>query len=60
MALRNAKGALQVLKNKEKDLKQKREELEVKFIQVEKEKKDMYDKFELAIDQLRSRANYKN
>lgn len=60
MALRNAKGTLQVLKNKEKDLKQKREELEIKFIQVEKEKKDMYDKFELAIDQLRSRANYKN
>jgi vacuolar-type H+-ATPase subunit D/Vma8 len=60
MALRNAKGTLQVLKNKEKDLKQKREELEVKFLQVEKEKKDMYDKFELAIDQLRSRANYKN
>jgi vacuolar-type H+-ATPase subunit D/Vma8 len=50
MALRNAKGALQVLKNKEKELKQNREELEVKFIQVEKEKKDMYDKFELAID----------
>lgn len=60
MALRNAKGALQVLKNKEKDLKQNREDLEVKFIQVEKEKKDMYDKFEIAIDQLRSRANYKN
>ena len=48
------------MKNKEKDLKTKREELEVKFIQVEREKKDMYDKFELAIDQLRSRANYKN
>ena len=60
MALRNARGALQVLKNKEKDLKQNREDLEVKFIQVEKEKKDMYDKFEIAIDQLRSRANYKN
>lgn len=60
MALRNAKGALQVLKNKEKDLKQNREDLEVKFIQVEKEKKDMYDKFEIAIDQLRSRSNYKN
>ena len=29
-------------------------------MQVEKEKKDMYGKFEIAIDQLRSRANYKN
>lgn len=60
MALRNAKGTLKGLQNKEKELKSNREELEVKFIQVEKEKKDMYDKFELAIDQLRSRSNYKN
>lgn len=50
MALRNAKGTLKGLQNKEKELKSNREELEVKFIQVEKEKKDMYDKFELAID----------
>jgi len=60
MALRNAKGTLQVLKNREKDLTQKKEDLESKFIQVENEKEDMYKKFEIAIEQLRSRANYKN
>ena len=60
MALRNAKGQLQVLKNKEKEMKQNRADLEEKFMQVEKEKEDMYAKFEIATDQLRSRANYKN
>jgi uncharacterized coiled-coil DUF342 family protein len=50
MALRNAKGQLQVLKNKEKECKQDRADLEDKFLQVEKEKKDMYGKFEIAID----------
>jgi len=60
MALRNAKARLQVLINKEKECKQNKAELEEKFLQVEKEKKDMQNKFELAIDQLRSRANYKN
>ena len=60
MALRNEKARLQVLKNKEKDCKKDRADLEEKFLQVEKEKKDMYAKFEIAIDQLRSRANYKN
>jgi len=49
-----------VLKNKEKECKKDRAELEEKFLQVEKEKKDMYQKFEIAIDQLRSRANHKN
>lgn len=60
MALRNAKARLQVLKNKEKECKNNRLELEEKFLQVEKEKKDMYNKFEVAIEQLRSKANYKN
>lgn len=50
MALTNARGQLQVLKNKEKECKAKRAELEEKFLQVEKEKKDMYNKFEIAID----------
>lgn len=50
MALQNAKARLQVLKNKEKECKQDRADLESKFLQVEKEKKDMYEKFELAID----------
>jgi len=60
MALRNAKARLQVLKNKEKECKKDKADLEEKFLQIEKEKKDMQGKFELAIDQLRSRANYKN
>ena len=60
MALRNAKARLQVLKSKEKEVKQNKTDLEKEFIQIEKEKKDMQVKFELAIDQLRSRANYKN
>jgi len=60
MALRNAKARLQVLKNKEKECKGDRAELEEKFLMVEKEKKDMYSKFEVAIEQLRSKANYKN
>ena len=60
MALRNAKARLQVLINKEKECKQNRAELEEKFIQIEKEKSDINNKFELAIEQLRSKANYKN
>jgi len=60
MALRNAKARLAVLKSKEKECKQNRADLEEKFLSVEKEKKDMYVKFEVAIEQLRSKANYKN
>jgi len=60
MALRNAKARLQVLKNKEKQCKSDKAELEQKFMVAEKEKQDMQGKFELAIDQLRSRANVKN
>jgi hypothetical protein len=60
MALRNAKARLAVLKAKEKECKQNRADLEEKFLTVEKEKKDMYVKFEVAIEQLRSKANYKN
>lgn len=60
MALRNAQARLQVLKNKEKEVKNEKADLEADFIKLEKEKKDMQAKFEMAIDQLRSRANYKN
>ena len=60
MGLRNAKARLQVLKNKEKQCKQDRAELEEKFVRVEKEKNDMYRKFETAVEQLRGRANVKN
>lgn len=49
MALRNAKARLLVLKKKVKDIKQERKELEEKFLKVEKEKEDMYKKFEIAI-----------
>ena len=49
-----------MLKNKEKECKNMKAELEADFIKLEKEKKDMQNKFEIAIDQLRSRANYKN
>ena len=60
MALRNAKARLQVLKNKEKECKQNRADLEEKFLSIENDKRDMNHKFELAIDQLRQKANYKN
>jgi len=60
MALRNAKARLLVLKKKVKDIKQERKELEEKFLKVEKEKEDMYRKYELAIEQLRVRSDYKN
>ena len=43
-----------------KQCKQDRADLEDKFLQAEKEKKDMYQKFEVAVDQLRQRANQKN
>lgn len=60
MALRNAIARLQVLKSKEKTVKADKAELEEKFLKVEKEKKDMQAKFEMVIDQLRSKANVKN
>lgn len=49
MALMNAKARLIVLKKKVKDIRQERKELEEKFLKVEREKEDMYKKFELAI-----------
>ena len=60
MGLRNAKARLAVLKQKEKQVKQDRADLEEKFVRVEKEKNDMYGKFEIAVDQLRNKANVKN
>lgn len=60
MALRNAKARLVVLKKKVKDIKSERKELEEKFLKVEKEKEDMYRKYEAAIEQLRQRADNKN
>lgn len=60
MGLRNANGALIVLKNKEKQAIKAREQLEKDFKVVEQQKRDMYERFEIAVEQLRSRANVKN
>jgi ribosome-associated translation inhibitor RaiA len=60
MAKRNCKARLRYLKEEQKRFIEKRAELERQFNQANNEKKDMYNKFEIAIDQLRSRANYKN
>ena len=60
MGLRNANGALIVLRNKEKQAIKAREQLEKDFKVVEQQKRDMYERFEIAVEQLRSRANVKN
>jgi len=60
MALRNAKAQLHILKSQEKHLLTDKEDLEKKFEKVTKEKDDMYGKFELAVEQLRGKANAKN
>lgn len=49
-----------MLKKRVKDIKVERKELEEKFLKVEKEKEDMYRKYEMAIEQLRQRTDYKN
>jgi chromosome segregation ATPase len=60
MALRNARGCLKDLKTKNENIKNEREGLDKQFKRVEQEKESMYKKFEQAIVQLRSRADYKN
>ena len=60
MALRNAKAQLKQLKTRVKDFRNGRKELEEKFLKVEREKQDMYSKFESAIEQLRKKTDYKN
>jgi ribosome-associated translation inhibitor RaiA len=60
MALRNAKAQLKQLKTRVTDTRMSRKELEEKFIKIEREKQDMYTKFEVAIDQLRRKTDYKN
>jgi chaperonin cofactor prefoldin len=49
MALRNAKARLEVLKRKVTEIKDQRKDLEERFLKVEREKQDMYKKFETAI-----------
>mmetsp|Transcript_35382 Transcript_35382/g.25810 ORF Transcript_35382/g.25810 Transcript_35382/m.25810 type:complete len:108 (+) Transcript_35382:826-1149(+) len=60
MAKTNAEGRFRDLKDRVKDIQEKRRELDEKFLSVEKEKDEMYKKFELTIHQLRDKADYKN
>ena len=60
MSLRNARAQFKVLSKKVKDFEVMRKELEEKIGKVEKEKNDMYSKFEVVVDQLKSKAEYKN
>jgi len=60
MALRNAQGMLKDLTRKNETILQERTDLNKKFKKVEQEKESMYKKFEQAIEQLRSRADFKN
>lgn len=60
MALTNMKGCLRDFTCKLKDIRDKKKSLEEEYKQVKEEKEDMYVKFEKAIKQLQSRANYKN
>lgn len=60
MALRNARGFQKDLKTKLDDIKKNREQLDKDFRETQMQKEDMYKKFETAIAQLKSRANYKN
>lgn len=60
MGLNNARGSLRDLKNRTKRIKADRALLDEKYKKVEMEKNEMYRKFEVAINQLNSRADYKN
>jgi chromosome segregation ATPase len=60
MSLRNAKAQYIVLKKKVQDFTGKKKELDEKMDKIMKEKNDMYAKFEVAVDQLKTKAEYKN
>jgi hypothetical protein len=60
MSLRNAKAQFLVLKKKVHDFTAKKKELDEKMEKIKKEKNDMYSKFEVAVDQLKTKAEYKN
>lgn len=60
MGLRNVRGVLKDLSSRLKKLKEDRDDLDKQYIKVQRDKKDMYDKFEIAVGQLRNRADYKN
>jgi len=60
MSLKNAKARLKVLKENYVKLNQEVEDLNTKYKKVDKEKNDMYSKFENAIEVLRRKSDYKN
>ena len=60
MGLRNAKGSLEDIQRRLKTIKEEKAKLDDKKRKAEQEKNDMYRKFEIAIKQLQSRAEYKN
>lgn len=60
MALRNANGCLKDLRAKTKTIKENHEQLVSMFRTVDKEKNEMYGKFEEAVSGLRAKANFKN
>lgn len=60
MGLRNVRGVLKDLNSKTKQLKIERDVLDKQVLMVEKQKRDMYEKFEIAIEQLRGTADFKN
>ena len=60
MALKNAVGSLEELKKRERDHKEKQEELTKKFAKIESQRNDMYQKFDTAVHQLKARAAHKN
>lgn len=60
MALTNAKGCLKDFTKSLGEIRNNKEKLDADFKKVEREKDDMYKRFEIVVGQLQSRANYKN
>lgn len=60
MSYRNAKGSLKELEARMVNIKAEKTKLDDKYKKVEQEKNDMYKKFEIAIQQLQSKSEYKN
>ena len=60
MGFHNAKGSLEDIQKRLKSIREENIKLEEKKRKAEQEKNDMYRKFEIAIKQLNSRADFKN
>jgi len=60
MGYHNAQGSLRDLKARTKKIQNDRATLNDKFKKIDGEKNEMYRKFEVAINQLQQRADYKN